>query len=100
MSEDPSTCRKSSRLRPLFGGFPPTFHVATNTLQYEASYKFRTDHKSLTPFVAMLRQNSTKKKGLKAYITLPNFLYFNDLPLGPIKAAQIQTFDPRTTVYI
>lgn len=32
MSEEPSTCKKSSRLRPLLGDFPPTFHVATNIL--------------------------------------------------------------------
>ena len=33
MSEDSSTCRKSCRLSPSFGVFPPTFQVATNTLQ-------------------------------------------------------------------
>ena len=33
MSDSLLTWRKSSRFRPLWGDFPPTFHVATNTLQ-------------------------------------------------------------------
>ena len=33
MSAESSACKKSSRLRPLLGVFPPTFHVATNNLQ-------------------------------------------------------------------
>lgn len=32
MSAESSGCKKSSRLRPLLGVFPPTFHVATNNL--------------------------------------------------------------------
>lgn len=36
MSGSPSIWRKSSRLRLLLGGLPPTFHVPTNTLQRNA----------------------------------------------------------------
>ena len=46
MSAEPSICKKSSRLRPALGVFPPTFHVATNTLQPQSHFPTVRQHKA------------------------------------------------------